>query len=66
MPMLGMYLALYGNNSYQVEYMHKKTTAWSTYIRAGGVQQNEAWKDLNFTITQTMKCPLTAMILNEK
>ena len=61
-----MYLAPDCNNKNQVKYMHKKATAWSTSIRAGGVQHNEAWEALNSTISQAMKYPLPPMMLNEK
>ena len=64
--MLEMYLTPGGNNKYQVKYTHKKATSWATSIRAGGVQQNEAWKALNYTIPKTMKYPLPAMNLYEK
>ena len=50
MPMLVMYLSWYGNNNYQVKYMHQKATAWATPIKEGGVQQNKVWKDRNYTI----------------
>ena len=46
MFMLGMYLAPDENNKDKVKYIHKKTTAWVTSIRAGSVQQSEAWKAL--------------------
>ena len=55
-----------GNNNDQIECMHKNATAWATSIRAGGVQQNEAWKFINSKITQTMRYHLPAMTLNEK
>ena len=42
MSILGMNLALDGNNKHHVKYMHKKATAWETSIRAGGIQQNKA------------------------
>ena len=64
--LLGMYLALDGNNKDQVKYIHKKATEWSTSIIVGGVQQNNAWKALTSTIPQTMKYPLSAMTLNKK
>ena len=64
MFMLGMYLALDGNNKNQVKYMHKTATTRETSIRVGGVKQNEARKSLNSTIPQTMKYPLSAITLN--
>ena len=59
MSMLGVYLAQDGNNNNQVKYMHKKATAWATSIRAGGVEQNKAWRAFNSTILKTIKMPLT-------
>ena len=53
--MLGIYLALDGNNKYQVKCIHKKSTAWSTSIRVGVVQQNKAWKYFKSTIPHTIK-----------
>ena len=53
MSMLGMYLALDGNNKDQVKYTHKKVTAWEPSIIAGGVQPTEARKNLNET---TLTC----------
>ena len=41
MFMLGMYLAPYGKNDDQVEYMHKKATTSETSIRAGDVEQKK-------------------------
>ena len=64
--MLVMYLALEGNNNYQFKYMHKKLTTWADPIREGDVQQNEVWKSLNSTITQTIKYPLPSTTLNDK
>ena len=64
--MLGIYIAPDSNNKYQVKYIHKKSTAWKTSIRLGGVQQNKVRKFLNSTILQTMKYALSAMTLNEK
>ena len=46
--------------------MHKKSTTWETSIRAAGVQQKKAWKDLKSTITKTMKYSLDAITINEK
>ena len=66
MFMLGMYLALYGNNKDKVKYMNKNSNVWETSIRAGGVQHNKSWKFLNLTIPQTMKKTLSAMTLNEE
>ena len=66
MFVLGMYLAPDGNNKDQVKYIHKNLTAWATSIISGVVQQNESWRSLNSTITQTMKHPLSAMTLNEE
>ena len=61
-----MYLEPDVNKNYQVKYMHKKSTDWETSIRAGGVQQNKAWKALNSTTIQTIKYPLPAMTLNQE
>ena len=38
--MLEMYLITDGINNDQDKYMHKKETAWATFIRSGGVKQN--------------------------
>ena len=65
MVMLGMYIAPDGNNDDQLIYMHKKSTVWETSIRSGGVKQNEAQKVLNSTNPQTMKYPLSEMIINK-
>ena len=64
--MMVMYLSQDGNNTDQVEYMHKKTTEGSNFIRGGGVQQNEFWKAMNSTFPKPTKYPLPAMSLNEK
>ena len=66
MFMLGMYLEPDGNNKDQVKYMHKKETAWSTSVRAGGVQQNKGLKALNSATHQTMKYPLSDMKIYKK
>ena len=42
MYMLGMYLEPDVNNKDQVKYMHKKSNAWETSIREGGVKHNKA------------------------
>ena len=66
MFMLGMYFLPDGKNKDQVKYMQKKAILWATSIRVRGVQQNDLWKALNSTITQTMKYPLSDMALKEK
>ena len=63
--MLVMYPVPDGNNKVQVKYMHKKVTAWATTIRVWGVLKNEAWKNLNSKIPQTMKYPVSAIKLND-
>ena len=64
--MLVMYVAPDGNNNDQVKYMQKNSTSWKTAIRAGGVQQNKAWKSLNSSIPQTTKYSLFSIKLNGK
>ena len=66
MYMLRLYLTLYGNNKDQVLYMHKKSTAWETSIRVGGVQQYGLWEYLNSTTLQAIKSPLPDMTMYEK
>ena len=66
MLIMGMYPATYGNKKDQVKHMHKKSTAWATSIRVGGVQQKKERKALNSTTPQTMKYPLSAMKLNKR
>ena len=63
---LVIYVPPDGSNKDQVKNMHKKETVWATDIIVGGVQKNKAWKALNSTISQTIKYPLSAMILNKK
>ena len=38
MFMLGMNLAMGGNNKDQVKYMKKKSMAWAIYVRVGVIQ----------------------------
>ena len=66
MSMIVTYLAPNYNNIDQVKYKHNKATACETSKREGGVQHNKAWKGLNYTILQTMKYHLPAMIINDK
>ena len=63
--MLGVYLAVNGNNSKQVEVMQQTAEEWCEKMRAGQFSRHESWTSLNTTIWKSLEYPLRALTLTE-
>ena len=63
--MLGVHLAVDGNNDKQTEVMRDTAERWKSMIHTGFLDRKESWTALTTTIMKTMEYPLPALTLNE-
>jgi hypothetical protein len=63
---LGVFLAPDGNNNEAIKQMRKKSEEWSTYIKTGHLNKQDAWLATESTIMKTLLYPLAALTLTEK
>ena len=64
--MLGVFLALDGNNDKQVAELLKKTRQFGEFIRSGHLDPDEAWTALNLVSMKSLEYSLPALTLTEK
>ena len=64
--MLGVFLAVDGNNKTQVEEMRKIADLWYEKVRVGHLTRYDAWMALNSTVMKTLEYPLLALTLTEE
>ena len=63
---LGVWLAPDGNNDMAVEKLQKASKAWADRLRAGHLNQIDAWTAFQTTILKTVEYPLVALTLTSK
>jgi hypothetical protein len=63
---LGVWQAIDGNNSKEVEALRKKTENFAESMRTGTLSKADAWYALNTTILKTLECPMAATMITEK
>ena len=64
--MLGVFLAVDGNNDTQVAEMKKTAEEWYEKVRVGHLTRYDAWMALNSTVLKTLEYPLLALTLTEE
>jgi hypothetical protein len=64
--MLGIFLAMDGNQQAEVSSLCHKTAAFAEQIRTGMLQRDEAWHALHSTIMKTLEYPMDANNLTRK
>jgi hypothetical protein len=62
---LGVFLAMDGNNTAEIEKLLDKSKEFAEYIRTGRMTRTDAWYAFNFTIMKTLEYPMVATTLTE-
>ena len=64
--LLGVMIAMDGNNKAQVEYLKEKGHNFADHIKAGSLSQNDVWTALLGTIMRTFAYPMPATTLTKQ
>ena len=63
--MLGVFLAIDGNNKVQIKHMRRVAEEWYEKVRVGHLTRYDAWTALHTTIMKKLDYPLIALTLTE-
>ncbi|GFH50742.1 hypothetical protein CTEN210_07218 [Chaetoceros tenuissimus] len=64
--MLGVWMAMNGDRSTQIEILQKKVAEWTSLVRAGSCTQEVIWHTFQITITKQIEYILLAHTFTEK
>jgi hypothetical protein len=63
--MLGVFLAIDGNNKVQIKHMRRVAEEWYEKVRVGHLTRYDAYTALHTTVMKTLEYPLLALTLTE-
>ena len=64
--MLGVFLAIDGNNTTHIKHMRRIAEEWADKVRVGHLTRFDAWTAFNTTVMKTLEYPLLALTLTEE